>query len=166
MLCGKEARGFTGGDVLTEHAVLATFPRAQPGDINRRPCVISPYHYRMDWLMWFAAMGSYGQYPWLVLLVDRLLEGNPAVFPFFVTNPFPDPNAPPARTFLSEAWSSNDDAVKSQPTKHWIPSRSHKLQHALKSPASTVTPPVLSTLFFNNAPSVVPDGAILACAES
>ena len=123
-MCGKEARGFTGGDVLTEHAVLATFPRAQPGDINRRPCVISPYHYRMDWLMWFAAMGSYGQYPWLVLLVDRLLEGNPAVFPFFVTNPFPDPNAPPARTFLSEAWSSNDDAVKSQSTNQTLDSQS------------------------------------------
>lgn len=23
--------------------------------MNRRPCVISPYHYRMDWLLWFAA---------------------------------------------------------------------------------------------------------------
>ena len=27
----------------------------KPGDIYRRPCVISPYHYRLDWLMWFAA---------------------------------------------------------------------------------------------------------------
>lgn len=25
------------------------------GDIMRRPCLISPYHYRLDWLMWFAA---------------------------------------------------------------------------------------------------------------
>ena len=27
----------------------------KPGNIRRRPCVISPYHYRLDWLMWFAA---------------------------------------------------------------------------------------------------------------
>ena len=27
----------------------------KPGDPKKRPCVISPYHYRLDWLMWFAA---------------------------------------------------------------------------------------------------------------
>ena len=26
----------------------------KPGNVSRRPCVISPYHYRLDWLMWFA----------------------------------------------------------------------------------------------------------------
>ena len=29
--------------------------QCKPGDLKRRPCVISPYHYRLDWLMWFAA---------------------------------------------------------------------------------------------------------------
>ena len=29
--------------------------KCKPGDISRRPCLISPYHYRLDWLMWFAA---------------------------------------------------------------------------------------------------------------
>lgn len=29
--------------------------KCKPGDPKRRPCVISPYHYRLDWLMWFAA---------------------------------------------------------------------------------------------------------------
>lgn len=27
----------------------------KPGDVYRRPCLLSPYHYRLDWLMWFAA---------------------------------------------------------------------------------------------------------------
>ena len=31
----------------------------KPGNITRRPCVISPYHYRLDWLMWFAAFQVY-----------------------------------------------------------------------------------------------------------
>ena len=29
--------------------------KCKPGDPRRRPCLISPYHYRLDWLMWFAA---------------------------------------------------------------------------------------------------------------
>ena len=29
--------------------------KCKPGSVDRRPCVISPYHYRLDWLMWFAA---------------------------------------------------------------------------------------------------------------
>ena len=29
--------------------------KCKPGAIGRRPCFVSPYHYRLDWLMWFAA---------------------------------------------------------------------------------------------------------------
>ena len=29
--------------------------KCKPGGVMRRPCLISPYHYRLDWLMWFAA---------------------------------------------------------------------------------------------------------------
>ncbi|ELW67775.1 Lipase maturation factor 1 [Tupaia chinensis] len=29
--------------------------KCKPGDPRRRPCLITPYHYRLDWLMWFAA---------------------------------------------------------------------------------------------------------------
>ena len=32
--------------------------KCQPGDPARRPCWMSPYHYRLDWLLWFAAMGD------------------------------------------------------------------------------------------------------------
>lgn len=49
----------------------------KPGDINRRPCVISPYHFRLDWLMWFAAFQNYQQCPWIVHLADKLLSGEP-----------------------------------------------------------------------------------------
>ena len=29
--------------------------KCKPGTIKRRPCLISPYHYRLDWLLWFSA---------------------------------------------------------------------------------------------------------------
>ena len=44
---------------------------------ERRPCLISPYHYRLDWQMWFAAMPGADTEPWFVHLVAKLLEGDP-----------------------------------------------------------------------------------------
>lgn len=65
----------------------------KPGDVMRRPCLVSPYHYRLDWQMWFAAMSSYEDEPWIAALVDKLLRGDRAVAPLFARDPFPD--APP-----------------------------------------------------------------------
>lgn len=69
--------------------------KAKPGDVRRMPPQIAPYHLRIDWLMWFAAMGSYQQYPWFVNFVAKLLEGDKAVLSLLHSNPFPD--APPKR---------------------------------------------------------------------
>ena len=50
---------------------------------------MSPYHRRLDWLMWFAAMGSPRESPWAVHLVAKLLEGDPDVLAgFFAWDPF------------------------------------------------------------------------------
>ncbi len=62
----------------------------KPGDVTRRPCVISPYHYRLDWQLWFAAMSDIDHEPWLVHLVDKLLRGDHAIMRLFATDPFPD----------------------------------------------------------------------------
>ena len=40
--------------------------------------------------MWFAALGSAGEYPWFESLLRRLLEGSPAVLALLESNPFPD----------------------------------------------------------------------------
>ncbi|CAM9466079.1 unnamed protein product, partial [Choristocarpus tenellus] len=48
--------------------------KCKPGDIDRRPCVITPYHYRLDWLLWFAAFQNYQNNPWLVHLVAKLMD--------------------------------------------------------------------------------------------
>ncbi len=42
--------------------------------------VVAPHQPRLDWQMWFAALGSYQGAPWLVHLADKLLEGSPAAF--------------------------------------------------------------------------------------
>jgi hypothetical protein len=61
----------------------------KPGDVRRRPCLISPYHYRLDWQMWFAALTGYRRQPWLIHLVYRLLRGDKEVTRLLAVDPFP-----------------------------------------------------------------------------
>jgi hypothetical protein len=68
------------------------FP-CKPGDPLRRPCMAAPYHYRLDWLMWFAAMSRPEQYPWTLHLVAKLLQNDAGALALLANDPFPD--APP-----------------------------------------------------------------------
>ncbi len=63
--------------------------RWKPGDVRRRPRFVAPHQPRLDWQMWFAALGGYAQNPWLSRLLDRLLEGSPEVEGLLGTDPFP-----------------------------------------------------------------------------
>jgi hypothetical protein len=65
----------------------------KPGDPRRRPCVLGPYHHRLDWQIWFAAMGWYDEEPWVLHLVWKLLRGDARTLALLGENPFPD--APP-----------------------------------------------------------------------
>ena len=65
----------------------------KPGDVNRRPAFVEPHQPRLDWQMWFAALGSYRQNPWLVNFCLSLLQGSPPVLALLERNPFP--NTPP-----------------------------------------------------------------------
>ncbi|XP_055006417.1 lipase maturation factor 1 isoform X2 [Boleophthalmus pectinirostris] len=60
----------------------------KPGDLYRRPCVISPYHYRLDWLMWFAAFQTYEQNEWVIHIAGRLLSNDSTVLSLMDHNPF------------------------------------------------------------------------------
>jgi Lipase maturation factor len=60
----------------------------KPGDPLRRPCVAAPYQYKLDWQLWFASFSSAGSEPWLIHLVEKLLEGDPVVDPLFAVQPF------------------------------------------------------------------------------
>jgi predicted DCC family thiol-disulfide oxidoreductase YuxK len=64
--------------------------RWKPGNPRRRPAFVAPHQPRLDWQMWFAALGSYRENPWLIRLLARLLEGSPEVEGLLARNPFPD----------------------------------------------------------------------------
>ncbi|HEX7668383.1 MAG TPA: lipase maturation factor family protein [Polyangiaceae bacterium] len=63
------------------------FP-CKPGDPRRMPCLVTPYHYRLDWQMWFAGLSNYEHQPWIVKLVYELLRENPRVTSLLAKDPF------------------------------------------------------------------------------
>ncbi len=64
--------------------------KAKPGDVARRPRVVAPYHLRLDWLMWFAALSRDYADPWMLPLVARLLQNDKPTLGLMGANPFPD----------------------------------------------------------------------------
>jgi lipase maturation factor 1 len=63
----------------------------KPGDVKGRPKFVAPYQPRLDWQMWFAALGNYRQNPWFINFCVQLLEGSPPVLHLLERNPFPKP---------------------------------------------------------------------------
>ncbi|XP_068973628.1 lipase maturation factor 2-like [Bombus flavifrons] len=62
----------------------------KPGNVNNSLPFVAPHQPRLDWQMWFAALGTYHQNPWLMSLAYRLLSGQPEVLALMnnMKNPF------------------------------------------------------------------------------
>jgi hypothetical protein len=65
----------------------------KPGDVTRRPCLITPYHLHLDWQMWFVPLQGVEEHVWIVHLIAKLLDGDALAEAQFSVDPFPD--APP-----------------------------------------------------------------------
>jgi len=65
----------------------------QAGNVNDAPSIVAPHQPRLDWQIWFAALGDVEGEPWFVNFLARLLQGSRPVIGLLKTNPFPD--APP-----------------------------------------------------------------------
>jgi hypothetical protein len=63
--------------------------KGKPGDPCRRPPQFAPYHLRLDWLMWFAALSPRYAEPWLGPLLHRLLTADRDILRLLRHNPFP-----------------------------------------------------------------------------
>jgi hypothetical protein len=61
----------------------------KPGDVMRRPRWNFPHQPRLDWQMWFAALGTASENPWFSTFLQRLLENSSAVTALLGSDPFP-----------------------------------------------------------------------------
>lgn len=64
--------------------------KGKPGAVKRRPRQWAPYHLRLDWLMWFAALSPRYGLPWREALLQRLLRNDRDTVRLLRHNPFPD----------------------------------------------------------------------------
>ena len=69
--------------------------RNKPQDVHAAPRIYAPYQPRFDWNLWFASLGNWRQYPFVLNVEERLLSGEPDVLALFAGNPFP--GHPPER---------------------------------------------------------------------
>jgi Lipase maturation factor len=75
--------------VITEQTRWRPYEfKAAPGDVTRRPPIITPYHYHLDWQIWFSGMRPQIQEIWLLRLAVRLLENDPQITALFAAVPF------------------------------------------------------------------------------
>jgi hypothetical protein len=62
----------------------------KPVDVHHRPAFVTAHMPRLDWQMWFAALGGPNDSPWLSWFLNSLLKGSPDVLALLGDNPFPD----------------------------------------------------------------------------
>jgi hypothetical protein len=62
----------------------------KPGPVTRGPCLVTPYHYRLDWQLWFVPLSPDRNQRWFLSLTNKLLRGDASVLSLFELNPFPE----------------------------------------------------------------------------
>jgi len=86
--------------------------RYKPQALNEAPRVYAPYQPRFDWNLWFASLGSWRQYQFVVGTEEALLDNSPEVLSLFAHDPFP--NGPPqeVRVVIWQYWFTTVDVKR------------------------------------------------------
>jgi hypothetical protein len=90
----------------------------KPGDLGHRPAWVAPYQPRLDWQLWFAALGSPDNNPWVGQLCELMLRGDPAVLGLFSRNPFPE-HAPRYLRVVRYRYDFTDAAERARTGNWW-----------------------------------------------
>jgi hypothetical protein len=91
--------------------------RYKPQDVSTPPGIYAPYQPRFDWNLWFASLGSWREYPFVLNTEERLLAGSPDVLALFAKNPFPNQAPLQVRAVLWQYWFT--DMVTKRATGQW-----------------------------------------------
>jgi lipase maturation factor 1 len=81
--------------------------RNKPQDVHAPPRIYAPFQPRFDWNLWFASLGNWRQYPWVLQVEQRLLTGEPDVLALFAGDPFPGHAPEQIRVVLWQYWFTN-----------------------------------------------------------
>jgi len=78
--------------------------RNKPQDPHAPPRIYAPYQPRFDWNLWFASLGNWRQYPFVLNVEERLLTGEPDVLALFANDPFPGHPPEQVRAVIFQYW--------------------------------------------------------------
>ena len=91
--------------------------KGKPGNPNQIPMQWAPYHLRLDWQMWFAAMTSIRSNSWFLRFIHKLLKGDRDTLKLLSTNPFDNKNPKYIRARLFKYEFNNHQEYKE--TGNW-----------------------------------------------
>jgi len=78
--------------------------RYKPQAIDRAPGIYAPYQPRFEWNLWFASLGSWREYRFVVWSEERLLKNDPDVLALFTENPFAEAPPKQVRAVIYQYW--------------------------------------------------------------
>ena len=78
--------------------------RYKPQDPAKPPGIYAPYQPRFDWNLWFATLGSWRDFHFVVWTEERLLRNEPDVLALFAGNPFADTPPTQVRAVIYQYW--------------------------------------------------------------
>ena len=76
----------------------------KPQDPSTAPRIYAPYQPRFDWNLWFASLGSWREYPWVLRVEELLLQNDQSVFSLFAGDPFGGRPPERVRAVLWQYW--------------------------------------------------------------
>ncbi|XP_053108807.1 lipase maturation factor 2 [Hemicordylus capensis] len=95
----------------------------KPGNVSAPPPVVMPYQPRLDWQMWFAALGHHTHSPWFTSFIYRLLQGKKEVIHLVQVDDskYPFRSQPPVyiRAQLYKYWFTEGGAEDGSLPQQW-----------------------------------------------
>jgi hypothetical protein len=91
--------------------------RYKPQALNEPPGLYAPYQPRFDWNLWFASLGSWREYPFVVQTEEALLDDSPEVLKLFARNPFSNSLPQQIRAVIWQYWFT--DMATKRATGDW-----------------------------------------------
>ncbi len=78
--------------------------RYKPQDVHKAPGIYAPYQPRFDWNLWFASLGPWQDYRFVVWTEERLLQNQPDVLELFAGSPFGGTPPQEVRAIIYQYW--------------------------------------------------------------